>query len=550
MKKRDIGLMMLFLGLTQLLLVHVSDFRAAFIPVEDSNSWDKCNSFMVGKKATTDGSVICTQTAGTTRAWYHPAADHEPGAKRVVKCYNEYDKLGMDRVSPVRSGPTLEIPEVGHTYAYIEGDWWPFMNEHQVSIGETTLGRCRKELAPSKNSDAKLRLTDVVRIAIERAATAREAIRIMGSLMEEFGFNPYRPAVGEFVSVADKNEVWAWELVPVGPSWKKGSGEPGVAWSAMRIPDDMFAPSCNESIIGEIDLDDKDRFMASSNAISLARKNGWWDSKSGQPFRWDLAYWGKRANSLRTWRALSIVSPSQNLKPGAEGYPIPIKPDHRLSVLDIRKIYADHYQGTDFDKTRGLPAGPFGCPWWPKGTPNNRSSIPGSSSESIAIAQSRDWLPDPIGGIIWIGLGGSGDLCVLVPFYAGITNVPKPFTIGIKTKFDWDSAYWLFNLVGSWAQLNYKNMAEEITKLQEAIERMELSMIDGIDEEAYSLYRDNPNSAIEFLNNFCDKNASKVLDAWRELAAFLIARYAPSSPFALEAPESWRELLSKVPDDF
>ena len=233
---------------------------------------EKCNVWMVGKLATVDGSVINTQTAGTTRVWFHPPADHEASAKRVVKCYNEYDRsfIGEETAPPVRAGRTIEIPELGHTFGYLEGDWWPLINEHQVSIGETTLGDLRKELYPTKNSEAKLRVTDLTRIAVERAKTAREAIRIMGSLMEEHGFNPWGLYSGEFISVADKNEVWAWEVIPVGQDWKKSSGKPGAAWCAMRIPDDMFAPSCNESIIGEIDLADPDRFMASSNVKSLA----------------------------------------------------------------------------------------------------------------------------------------------------------------------------------------------------------------------------------------------------------------------------------------
>ena len=509
----------------------------------------KCNVWMVGKLASVDGSVINTQTAGTTRIWYHPPADHEASAKRILKCYNEYDRSFSSEMTalPVRAGRTIDIPEVGHTFGYLEGDWWPFINENQVSIGETTLGGLKKELYPTKDSEAKLRVTDITRIAVERARTAREAIQIMGSLMEEHGFNPWGLYSGEFISVADKNEVWAWEVIPVGRVWKKSSGKPGAAWCAMRIPDDMFAPSCNESIIGEIDLADPDRFMASSNAKSLAADYGWWDPKGGQPFRWDVAYWGKRANGLRTWRSLSLLSPSLNLKPNAEGYPIPVKPDKKISFFDLRRLYQDFYQGTEFDRTKGLAAGPFSCPWWPRGSGEPYGTIPDATGPSLAIIQSRNWLPDSIGGLTWLGLGGWGDGCVYVPFYAGVTMLPEAYMSGIKTRFSWDSAYWTFNFVANWARLHYSRMMVEIAKVQSAIETAEMNRLAGIDEEAYSFYRSDPSRAVEYLNEYCLRNAEDVLSQWKELASDLIAWYSHNSWFGseIEVPASWKQAVQE-----
>ncbi|UCE42261.1 MAG: C69 family dipeptidase [Candidatus Aminicenantes bacterium] len=538
-----------FLMFVIMLFIGKKTSVSSTLTFDDRSSGEKCNVFMVGKLATIDGSVINTQTAGTTRAWFHPPADHEAEAKRLLKCYNEYDRsfMGEAYSPPVRAGRTIEIPEIRHTFAYIEGDWWPFMNEHQVSIGETTLGGLKKELFPSNNSDALLRVTDVTRVAVERAKTARDAIRIMASLMEEYGFNPWGPNSGEFISVADRDEVWAWEVIPVGADWKKSSGEPGAAWCAMRIPDDMFAPSCNESIIGEIDLDDKENFMASSNAKSLAVKYGFWEPRSDKPFRWDVAYWGKKANSLRTWRALSLIAPSLSLKPGNEEYPIPVRPDKKISILDIRRLYEDFYQGTEYDRTKGLAAGPFGCPWWPKGTPDMPITIPDATGPSIVILQGRNWLPDPLGGIMWVGLGGWGDACVYVPFYAGMTKLPKAYTTGVKTKFCWDSAYWIFNMLANWARLHYARMIGEIKNVQHVLETSALNKLGGIDDEAYSLYREDPALASEFLNETCIRHAEEVLDKWRELAAFLIAWYSHNSWFGdqVEAPAWWREVLQK-----
>jgi dipeptidase len=503
---------------------------------------------LIGKKATVDGGVICTQSADCgscdVRLRYRPATSHPRGAKRQVKQWNVYDNLGVDKSLPVRSGPILEIPQVEHTYSYVEATF-PFMNENQLAIAEATLLGVRKELAPSKNSEAKIRETELSRIALERTTTARDAIKLMGSLMEEYGFDAWLPEIGEYFAVADKNEVWCFEFVPVGPNWKKSSGEPGVAWCAMRIPDDQFAVNANESIIGEINLKDPDNYMASSNVHSLAIKNGWWDPRSSQPFRWDLAYTGKKANSLRTWRALSMVAPSQNLKPNSEGYPNPIKPDKKLSLLDIREIHGDHFQGTEFDKTKGLTAGPFGNPNWPRGTPYQKRGLATMFSDTIVINQCRNWLPDSIGGVMWVGMGG-GDTNVYVPFYAGITELPDAYTKGIHTKFSWDSAFWIFSLVGNWAQLNYFHMIKEIKRVQNALESEELNTQEAIDEEAWRRYQESPGLAKEFLTDYCINNAQKVLETWKELAYFLIARYSPSSAFAPSIdPDWWRKALSE-----
>jgi len=515
-----------------------------------AQSGGHCFCIMLGKDTTVDGSVICAQSEESgdceIRLRYVPAASHRPGEKRVVQLWNVWDKRVPGSIGlPVRSGPTIEIPQVEHTYAYIESTL-QVMNEHQVAVAEAALGGTRIELSSSKNSDAKLKTTDTSRIALERATTAREAIKIMASLYEEHGYTTWHSGVGESLALSDKNEVWVFEFLPVGPNWKKGSGEPGVLWCAMRIPDDKVAVNANESIIGEINLKDPDNFMASSNVKSLAIEHGWWNPKSGKPFRWDLAYTGKKANSLRTWRALSLLAPSQNLKPNAEEYPNPIKPDKKLSILDIREIYADHFEGTEFDQTKGLAAGPFGSPDRPRGTPNRIYSLCQIYVDTIHIHQSRNWLPDPIGGVTWVGMS-PGDTNVFVPFYAGITRLPGAYTTGARTKFSWDSAFWLFSLVSNWARLNYCHTIKEIKKVQHALESAELNRQAGIDEEAWKLYQESPDLAREFLTDYCIDNANKVLDAWRELASFLIAWYNPGSAFheQFDPTDWWREAVLK-----
>ena len=508
----------------------------------------KCTSLLLGKNATIDGSVICTQANeggyADFRLRYHPAVSHRPGDMRVVQLWDTYGKYySENRSFWVRSGPILKIPEAGQTYAYFTA-MFPFMNENQVAVGESTLFGVRKELFPSDSSDAKLSITDLSRIALERATTAREAIKIMASLMEEHGFDTHMPGMGEYFAVADKDEVWCFEFVPVGPNWKKNAGEPGVAWCAMRIPDEQFAVVANESIIGEVNLQDKNNVMASSNVMSLAAKYGWWDPKSGQPFRWDLAYTGKKANSFRTWRALSLVAPSQNLKPKADGYPNPIKPDKKLTITDVRKIHGDYFEGTEFDKTKGLSSGPFGSPERPRGTPNDIYSLGHIDAETVIINQCRSWLPDPIGGVMWVAMTG-GNANIYVPFYAGMTRLPEAYTVGVYSKFSWDSAFWIFSLVSNWAQINYSHMINEIREVQTALENGELKNQSTIDEEAYRLYEQDPPISKEYLTGYCINNANKILEAWRELASLLIARYCPGSAFAPRAPDGWRQALEE-----
>ena len=174
-----------------------------------------------------------------------------------------------------------------------------------------------------------------------------------------------------------------------------------------------------------------------------------------------------------------------NLRPGAEEYPNPIKPDKPLSIQNIREIHADHFEGTEFDKTNGLAAGPFGSPEWPRGTPNDRRSLAVLYSDTIIINQCRNWLPNPIGGVMWVGMSG-GAITVYVPFYAGITELPKAYD-RVRTEFDWDSAFWTFYLVGNWAQLNYSSMIKEIKTTQYMLEHSEFKRQGTIDEEAFSL---------------------------------------------------------------
>jgi dipeptidase len=261
-------------------------------------------------------------------------------------------------------------------------------------------------------------------------------------------------------------------------------------------------------------MNDTEDLMASDNVFDVAIENGWWDGR--EPFRWDMAYSGRKANSLRTWRALSMAAPSLGLKPRAEDYPFCVRPDRKLTFQDVRDMHGDHFEGTPFDQTKG----PFGSP----NRPGAERSIATMRSEYVVINQVRGWMPSHVRGVTWWGVD-DGDTNCYVPLYCGITEVPEAYTKGDHHSLDLSSAFWLFNLAGNWAQLRYCDMIKEINHEQRRIESAELSMQPLVDERAMRLYDASPEAARAYLTEYCVRNADAVLDSWRDLLDRLVDVY-------------------------
>ena len=509
-----------------------------------------CTALGVGKNATIDGSTICTQSADCGfcdfTIHYVPAADHEPGTTVPVRRWTQPTNGYQNKPGPI----ICEIPQVEHTYGYFRAIFG-VMNEHGLAMGESTIFS-RMELWPTVDSEAAFRITELSMIAMGGCTTAREAIKLMGSLAEEHGF--HGTWAGESLMIADGDEVWLFEIHPSDPRWLKDSGKSGAVWCAQRVPDDGFVVVPNESVIGEIDLNNTGHFMASEDVFDVAIENGWWDPNSGEPFRWDVAYSDKKATGLRKWRALSMVAPSLDLKPYAEEYPFSVKPDKKLSLQDVREIHGDHLEGTEFDQTKGLPAGPWGCPNWPRPNPQvpsyrPKQSIAMMASEYVVINQVRGWLPDPIAGVAWWGVD-DGDTTCYVPLYCGITELPKAYTVGNHHEFDPNSAFWVFNLVGNIAQLRYCDMIKEINQAQNRIEGVEIAMQEFVDARALELYTQDPALARQFLTTYCVTNANWVVDQWWFLLSDLLDKYDdggswnPWSP----TPEWWCKAVTPKGD--
>lgn len=532
---------------------------------------DGCTVIMVGKDASVDGSVMTTHTCDCgfcDWTWrYVPAADHEPGEMRKIyrvdqyKTFSPEEGLKWDLYKNNYSG--LEIPQVPHTYAYVHGAFG-YMNDQQLALGESTIG-CHEKIE-NPTPSAKFDITMLTLIVMERCKTAREAIKLMGSLGEKYGYG--FTDTGEMLALSDPNELWVFEILPVGPLWTPKSGKPGAIWCAQRVPDDHVSVCPNESRIGEIDLDNPDYFMASPNVISFAVEHGYYDPKSGESFNWKKAYSPSEYSATssngsrgRLWRFFDLVAPSRNFSPDTPNMELPfsVKPEKKISVKDVMMMTRDKFEGTPFYPARGLQGGPFRNPnHLPYGFKLEDKSydtarvISVNRAEYIAITQCRGWLPHPIGGIVWIAFGAQDTSCYM-PFYAGITKIPKSFEIGDHWVFDRNSARWAFDYVDFHTQVLYSLAIEDVRKVQAKWEDGAVNRMLAIDKVALELYRQDPALVSEFLTNYCINNAKNVIDAWWELGNQLLVKYnhlwrydtKTRKRIRLEYPEWWLKELVK-----
>ncbi len=493
---------------------------------------EACTSILVGKDASTDGSTMTTHTCDCgvcDWTWRHvPAADHKPGSTRLIYHISQYrtwppaEGLKWDLVKKDLAG--LEIPQVAHTYAYHHG-MFGYMNEKQVAIGESTIGCQRKLQNPTPS--AKLDLTMLTLLAMERAATAREAIQVIGSLAEKYGYGFHDD--GEMLAIADPREVWMFEIMPVGPLWTPESGKPGAVWCAQRVPDDDVSVCPNESRIGEIDLDNKDLFMASPNVVSLAVDMGFYDPKSGKPFNWKRAYSPAEGSAVSTqgrrsrlWRFFDLVAPSKKFKPETPNmdFPFSVKPDRKISAQDVMAMTRDKSQGTIFDPVMGIRGGPFQNPHYYRGT--RLISVP--NVEYTTVTQCRSGLPDPIGGIVWIAFGVQDTSCY-VPFYAGATELPKSFALGDHFVFSRDSARWAFDYADFHVQVVYNAAIEDVKAAQKEWEDGAFGRVAETDALAAEQFKRSPREAIKTVTGFGLNNAQNVVKAWWKLGDDLLVKY-------------------------
>ncbi|MCB9246370.1 MAG: C69 family dipeptidase [Flavobacteriales bacterium] len=506
-----------------------------------------CTTILITKGATIDGSIYVSHSddddIGDQRMVYVPAADHPAGSMRpVYKCSTNYPRVVTDQLgpgyntSPEHSEILGYIPQVEHTYAYFDGNYG-IMNEHQLAMGECTdaAQRYGSTATPGKRLFYSSSLS---RVALERCKTAREAIRLMGSLIEEYGYYD----TGETLLVADKEEGWVFEMC--------ATEDQGDLWVAQRVPDGEVFVAANEFRIRDIDPEDPN-FMFCSYLWEACEKLGWYDPSEG-PLDWcktvSFGEYNHPYYSLRrVWSCFNRINPSLKLSPWVDGpytkdYPFSIKPEKPLSFDDVRYLHRDQYQGTEFDMTKGLAAGPYGDPnrlynYAYDGSQKNvvqpGTDLTGAFERPVSvyycgysfINHIRPHLPDPIGGICWFGPDQPMSTCY-VPFYAGIKSLPASFQEINPATYDPSKAFWKMNFVANWARLNYAMMIEDIKARQSELEKAEIAQIAWMDERALDAYETDPEKARAMLTDFCHQNAATVLDSWTDLSNYLIQKYA------------------------
>ena len=496
------------------------------------NYTQACTNFLVTKGASVDGSTMITYAADAHvlygELYYTPAMDYPSNAMVDVIEWDTKKLLGS-------------IKQVSHTYSVVGN-----MNEHQVSIGETTYGG-RSEL--SNFHSGIVDYGSLMWLALQRAKTAREAIKVIAGLFDEYGYY----SSGESFSISDKNEVWIMELIG------KGEGQKGALWVALLVPDGYVCAHANQARITTFDFQEKNDWFNESqtvfhapDVVSFARAKGWYSGKD-KDFSFSdvyapVSFGGARFCEMRVWSFFKDVNSKMGkyadyasgvIKHGKNEFaknrmPLWIKPDNKVSAQDLMKYMRDHLEGTDWDMSKDIGAGPWELPYrwrpltWEVDSVfycNERATATQQTGFSF-VSQSRNWLPDPIGGIHWFSVDDA-NTTVYTPMYCGITKVPESYAVGNGDllTFSWDAAFWVFNFVSNWTYSRYSYMIKDVRVKQQAFEKKYAELTPVIDNAAKTLYAQNPELAIEFITNYSVNTANNLVDDWRELGEFLLTKY-------------------------
>lgn len=500
----------------------------------EGNTPDGCTSITVGKKATIDGSVITSHTDDShrTRSWMNiiPAQKHKKGSTTPMFKRLANDKFKMPTYEHKEIG---SIPQVSETYGFINTAY-PCMNTEQLAMGESTFGG-REELISDNGLIDCQRLCQLM---LERCTTARDAIKMAGELTEKYGWND----AGEALTIADTKEVWHFEIV--GP----GKGKTGAVWVAQRVPDDHVSVNVNASTIKEIDLNQPDYFMASKNIFEVAKENGWWNPEK-ETFRFCYAYAPESRTSMasrrREWRVFDLLAPSLKLDPNAENYPFSVKPDELVTLEKLVSIFQDTYEGTPFDMTKDLLVAddngnmvksPLANPQMPYDE-NKLFRINGGwgwrGERNIArwytmyatIIQCRDWLPNHIGGVVWLAQDNVAT-SIYIPVYSGVTDLPESYkTPGRPNGYTMKSAWWAFNRLGTLASQRWGDMRHDVDEVWKPMQKELFANQQNFEQEAVKIYKKDPKSLDKFLTDYTMLHGEKVVSKAWELGDFLWTKY-------------------------
>ncbi len=481
-----------------------------------------CTNFLVGKDASVDGSTMVSYAADSYALYgflhHSPAADYAEGAVREVKDWDT-------------GKPLCVIPQMAHTYNVVGN-----MNEHQLTIGETTWGG-REELETGEGID----YGSLIYIALERCKTAREAIKCMTDLVAEYGY----ASSGETFSIADPNEVWMMELIG------KGKVEKGAVWVATRVPDDCIAAHANQARFTTINFKDKENWMWSKDVVKFARKQGYYMGKKDEDFNFQEAYApydfsGLYVCEARVWSFFRKFSGDMDKyfdfasgktfvetggKYAGERMPLYIKPNHKVSAQELKNCMRDQYEGTPLDITQGPDAGPWNSKLRYGSLGFKLDSVQYWFERPIAtqqtawsfVAQMRGYESAKAGGILWFGVDDAAST-VYVPMYSTITEVPECFKEGNGDMYNYSptSAWWTYNIVANWAYTKYSAMMPDIKKVQAAWEDKFNAQVEAVDAQVADM---DAAKATEFLTKYSCAQAQESTAAWKDLGIYLFVKY-------------------------
>ena len=478
-----------------------------------------CTNYIVGKKASVDGSVMCTYSAddyGMFQPLCHfPAGKHPKGTMRDIRDWDSNEYHG-------------QIPEAEETYNVVGN-----INEWQVTIGETTFGG-REEMVDSTGT---LDYGSLIYIALQRSKTAREAIKVMTTLAETYGYN----SEGETFTICDPEEAWIMEMMGC------GAGSKGVVWVALRVPDDAICAHANQSRIRTFNVKDKANCMASKNVVKFAREKGWYSGKDADFSFCDTYaapdFGGRRFCEARVWTFFNkycdymdrYVGYASGEVDGAEPMPLWIVPNRKLSVKDLEMAMRDHYEGTPFALDGDIGGGIWEMPYRPTPlkfevdgkTYFNERPVSTQQSGFVYVSQMRSWLPREIGGVLWFG-NDDANMVSYNPVYCSATRIPNCFnTPGADAiHFSMDNAFWVCNWVSNMVYPRYAQMFVSLEAVRDSLDNSWLANQAAVEAKAAELVtQQGSEAAVKYLNDYSCQKGDEMIARWRQLASYLIVKY-------------------------
>lgn len=542
-------------------------------------SWytaDACTNIMVTRGASKTGSTIVSYTADSHTLYgalyFLPAAKHAPGTMRIIREWDTGKLLG-------------QIPEAAQTYSVIGN-----MNEHQLLIGESTWGG-REELA---DSTALIDYGSLMYLALQRCKTAREAVEFMGQIVSDYGYY----SSGESISIADGKEVWYLEIISKGlkmvqdkKTKKWYNANKGAAWVALRVPDGMISAHANQARITTFPLNDPENCLYDKGMIQFAREKGYFTGKD-EEFNYADAFCpinfsGARACEARVWsmfRRACTDGSMDKYEDFALGHnltnrmPLWIKPTEKLDVKKVADLMRDHYQGTKMDMTKDMGAGPFEMPyrWRPMGFTVDgveyvqERAISTQQTGWWYVGESRSWLPDPVGGVLWFGVDDTAT-SPLTPIYCGSTRVPECLAVGngSMTRYSPTSMFWIQQRVTNFTYTRYNYIFKDVKRSMDRWEDACYAYEPSVDAMAKAAYANSPEVAKELVTQYSVMTAQNLFQTWKMLDEYLLVKYIdgnikkessegvfidngnnfaiPASPLQPGYNEAWKKMVAEDP---